>query len=138
MSLGRHQATYSRKSPERALWNISWLLRKTRSQLLYCSLIPILTYHGSQGSLALCNRYEDIHCGSQSTGLFPAILVKCNGSDTRDFIGFMVCELVITQRLRSANRNYSARSVSSDCTDLDSWLDSWPINIYQVHNAGSN
>ena len=69
---------------------------------------------------------------------FPAILVKCNRSDTRFFIGFMLSELVVEQRFHFANQNYFARSVSSNCIDLDSWLDSWPINIYQVYNAGSN
>ena len=37
---------------------------------------------------------------------FPAILVKCNLFDTRDFISFMLSELVATQRLHSTNRNY--------------------------------
>ena len=49
------------------------------------------------GSLALCIRYDDIDCGSQSIDLFPAILVKCNRSDTKDFNGFMLSELVVTQ-----------------------------------------
>ena len=88
--------------------------------------------------LVVCNRYEDIDCRSQSTNLFPAILVKCNRSDTRDFISFMLSELVATQRLHSANRNYYARSVSSDCICLVSWLDSWPINISQVNNIGAS
>ena len=87
------------------------------------------------GSLALCNCYEHIDCGSQSTDLFPAILIKCNRCDTRDFIGFMLSELVVTQRLHLANQNYFARSVSSNCFNLDSWLNSWPIYIYQVYNA---
>ena len=63
------------------------------------------------GLSAVCNRYEDIDCGSQSTDLFPAILVKCNHSDARDFISFMLSELVATQRLHSANRNYFALGI---------------------------
>ena len=70
------------------------------------------------GSLALCNRYEDIDCGSQITDFFQAILVKCNRSDTKDFIDFMLSELVVIQRLHSANRNYYARSVLYDCIGL--------------------
>ena len=46
--------------------------------------------------LVVCNRYDDRDCGSQGTDLNPAILVKCNRSDTRDFINFMVSELVAT------------------------------------------
>ena len=61
--------------------------------------------------LVVCNCYEDIDSGSQSTDLFPAIFVKCNRSDTRDFISFMLSELVATQRLHSTNRNYYARSL---------------------------
>ena len=65
--------------------------------------------------LVVCNRYEDIDCGSQST---PAILLKCNRSDNRDFFSLILSELVATQRLHSSNRNYYACSVSSDCIGL--------------------
>ena len=50
----------------------------------------------------------------------------------------MLSELVVTQHLHLAIQNYLARSVSSDCIDLDSLLNSWPIDIYQVYNAGIN
>ena len=95
-------------------------------------------WHNFGRLLVVCNHYEDRDCGIQSTDLFQAILVKCNCSDTRDFISFMLSELVATQRLHSTDRNYYARPVSSDCIGLVSWLDSWPINIYQVSNAGLN
>ena len=67
-----------------------------------------------------------------------AISVKCNHSDTRDFINFMLSEMVAKQWLHSTNRNYYARPLWSKCIGLVSWLDSWPINIYQASHAGSN
>ena len=76
-------------------------------------------------SLALCNRYDGKDCGSQTTDLFPAILVKCNRFDTINFIGFILIELVVTQQLHLANLNYFTRSISSDCIDLDSWNMDW-------------
>ena len=74
----------------------------------------------NSGSLALCIGYEDIDCGSQSTDLFPAILVKCYSYDTRAPLGFMLSEFVVTQPLHLTNQNCFARAVSSDCMDLDS------------------
>ena len=74
--------------------------------------------------LVVCNRSVDIDCGSQSIDLFPTISVKCNGSETRDFISFMLSELVATQRLHSTNRNYYALWLSSDSIGLVSGLDS--------------
>ena len=47
-------------------------------------------------SLALCNGTENIDCGFQSIDVFPEILVKGNGSDSRAPLGFILSELDIS------------------------------------------
>ena len=58
--------------------------------------------------MTLCNGYEDgyIDCGSHGTNRFPAIYAKCNGSDTRAPLGFMLSEFVATEPVHLNNQNY--------------------------------